>query len=253
MLLEYSPERTSRLPASDRRSSPRALCLLQPELAARPGAWSRAAELCAGLGEGPAVALSRSSAATTARGRLSLRAQRRMDGCRLHAPRTCLTGQTPTLLRWLAMCQPGPRGLKLRLDLLRLGEDALPRLSESLEIPLAEQRWLLESWVLGDRLTHFQRLGLGPTLDQGAIRRGYLATCQRLHPDRYYGRHIGRFAGVLVDLFHLARAAHVYLADPRRCAWYLAQLAAAGHEVPDMPDVPDMPEPEAATLIAATR
>ena len=38
MLLDYSPERTSRLPASDRRSSPRALCMLQPELAAQAGA-----------------------------------------------------------------------------------------------------------------------------------------------------------------------------------------------------------------------
>jgi hypothetical protein len=245
---EYSPERISKLPASDRRSSPRALCLLQPELVTRGGAWSRAAELCAGLGEAPAAPLSRPFApgvTERSRGRLSLRAQRRADGCRLHAPRTCLMGQTPELLRWLAMCQPGPRGLKLRLDLLRLGEDRLPRLSESLEIPLAEQRWLLELWAMGDRLTHFQRLGLAPTLDQSAIRRAYLTTCQRLHPDRYYGKHIGRFAGVLVDLFHLARAAHVYLADPRRCAWYLGRLAAAGHVVPEPEEQP--------TLVAATR
>lgn len=252
MLLDYSPERTSRLPASDRRSSPRALCMLQPELAARAGAWSRAAELCAGLGE----ASSLGAASERARGRLSSRVQpsrvqRRVDGCRLLAPRTgltcitCLIGQTPALLRWLAQCQAGPRGLTLRLDLLALGGDALPRLSESLEIPLAEQRWLLELWALGDRLTHFQRLGVAPTLDQGAIRRAYLATCQRLHPDRYYGKRIGRFAGVLVDLFHLARAAHVYLADPRRCAWYLGQLAAAGHVVPELDEQP--------TLAAASR
>lgn len=242
MLLDYSPERTSRLPASDRRSSPRALCMLQPELAAQAGAWSRAAELCASLGEACSLG---------ARGRLSSRAQRRVDGCRLLAPRTgltcitCLIGQTPALLRWLAQCQAGPRGLTLRLDLLALGGEALPRLSESLEISIAEQRWLLELWALGDRLTHFQRLGVAPTLDQGVIRRAYLATCQRLHPDRYYGKRIGRFAGVLVDLFHLARAAHVYLADPRRCAWYLGQLAAAGHIVPELDERP--------TLVAASR
>lgn len=234
MLPEYSPERTSTLPACDRRSSPRALCMLQPELLARPGAWSRAAELCAGLGEAC----------------LSSRAQRRGDGGPRSGPGgvTCLIAQTPSLLRWLAQCQGGPQGLQLRLDQLRL-EDRLPRLSESLEIPPAEQRWLLELWALGDRLTHFQRLGLAPTLDQGAIRRAYLATCQRLHPDRYYGKRIGRFAGVLVDLFHLARAAHVYLADPRRCAWYLGQLAAAGHVVPEG-DAPGLAPP---TLIAASR
>lgn len=245
MLPEYSPERISTLPASDRRSSPRALCMLQPELLARPGAWSRAAELCAGLGEACSLASER------ARGRLASRALRRGEGGPRSGPGgiTCLIGQTPALLRWLGQCQGGPQGLQLRLDLLRL-EDALPRLSESLEIPLAEQRWLLELWALGDRLTHFQRLGLAPTLDQGAIRRAYLATCQRLHPDRYYGKRIGRFAGVLVDLFHLARAAHVYLADPRRCAWYLGQLAAAGHVVPEG-EVPGLDEQP--TLIAASR
>jgi hypothetical protein len=217
MLLEYSPERTSQLPASDRRSSPRALCLLQPELAARPASRTQPP----------------SRTQPVSRTQPPSRTQRRADGCRQHAPRTCLSGQTPDLLCWLQQCQPGGRGLiKLRLDLLPFGEDALPRLSEAVEVPLAEQRWLLELWALGDRLTHFQRLGLTPTLEQGAIRRAYLATCQRLHPDRYYGKHIGRFAGVLVDLFHRAHAAHVYLADPRRCAWYLAQLAAAGHVVP---------------------
>jgi len=246
MFLEYSPERTSKLPASDRRSSPRALCLLQPELAARPGSWSRAAELCAGLGEVPAAPPERP------RARPSLRAQRRADGCRLHGRRTCLTGRTSELLHWLQQCQPGPRGLELRLDLLPLGADALPRLSEAIEVPLAEQRWLLELWALGDRLTHFQRLGLAPTADQAAIRRAYLATCQRLHPDRYYGKHIGRFAELLVDLFHRAHAAHVFLADPRRCARYLGQLAAMGHAVAAAAP-PVAGRGEAPAQLAATR
>ena len=98
-------------------------------------------------------------------------------------------------------------------------------------MPLAEQRWLVELWLRGDRMTHFQRLGLAPTCDQALIRRAYLGVAQRLHPDRYYGKHIGRFAGVLVELFHRARAARIYLADPRRCARYVGQLTEAGHAV----------------------
>lgn len=221
MFLEYSLARTSQLPASDRRSSPRALCLLQPELCPQAGGWSLADELSAALGE---VAVTPPPAVP--------RARRRMEHGRARVQRTCLSGQTVCLVRWLLACQPGPRGLELRLDRLPLGEHALPRPSEALEIPLAEQRWLLELWGHGDQLTHFQRLGLAPTIDAAAIRRAYLATCQRLHPDRYYGKRIGRFAGVLVDLFHRAHAAQAYLADPRRCAWYIGQLAAAGHRVP---------------------
>ena len=126
----------------------------------------------------------------------------------------------------------GSTGLAFRLAALAL-QNLAPRLDPALDLPLGEQQWLLELWSCGDRLTHFQRLGLAPTRDPAAIRRAFLGTCQRLHPDRYYGKHIGRFARVLVDLFHRAHAAHACLADPRSCARYLTQLVDAGHTLPD--------------------
>lgn len=224
MLPDYLPARVSSLPATHRRSSPRALCLLQPELRPRAQAWAEIAAARAAHGEhtaGPDCGHRRESPAA--------------------APALALTAPTRALVQWLAQRRPGPRGLCFRLDALTL-EDLAPRLDPGLEIPLAEQRWLIDLWSRGERLTHFQRLGLAPTGDPAAIRRAYLATCRRLHPDRYYGKHIGRFAGLLVDLFHRARAAQVYLGDPRRCARYLAQLIAAGHPVVDT-HLPAAPSP----------
>jgi hypothetical protein len=209
MLPEYLSERTSRLPATDRRSSPRALCLLQPDISSGAGAWTGAALACAAHGESSAAPGRRSAPAVG------------FD----------LIAATPKLVAWLEQRRVTPGGPAFRLDALAL-EDLAPRLDPALEMPLGEQRWLIELWACGDRPTHFERLGLAPTSDAAAIRRAYLSTCQRLHPDRYYGKRIGRFAALLVELFHRARAAQVYLAEPRRRARYLAQLAAAGHAVP---------------------
>lgn len=237
MLPDYPPTRTSWLPASNRRSSPRALCLLSPAVQPEPEQWSLAAVSLAELGERGADPVRASERSPRAWLRDDAREQLRdwpRDGSRRGdrpvrpAPRCGLTPGTTELITWLEQRRAGPTGLGFRLDILAL-EDVELRLRDDLEIPLAEQRWLIELWVRGERLTHFQRLGLAPTIDQAAIRRAYLTACQRLHPDRYYGKHIGRFAPLLVELFHRAHVAQAYLADPRRCARYVAQLAAAGH------------------------
>lgn len=220
MFLDYLADCTSRLPASDRRSSPRALCMLQPPL--RAVDWEAAAVGLAGMGE-PVDAPSFPRAR---------RASQRP---------TCLVGQTRYIVAWLDACHNAGGRIQLCLDILGIG-GRLPRIDPDLDIPLAEQRDLLHMWSRGDHWTHFQRLGTMPTTDPAEIRRAYLATCQRLHPDRYYGRRIGAFAGVLLDLFHRAHAAQTYLADPQRCATYLRQLAAAGHsiELADLADLADV-------------
>jgi len=223
---------TSPLRAADRRSGPRALCLAQPDLTTARDAWAAAATQRASLGQsaGPAVRPTRGRRERPSFATMAMTT---------HVP-SGLHGDPEHLLRWLEQrglhgargAQASGFGLGFRLDVLALG-DLAPRVRADLEIPLAEQRYLVELWLRGDRLTHFQRLGLSPTCDQALIRRAYLAVARRLHPDRYYGKHLGRFADVLDELFHRARAARIYLADPRRCARYVGQLTEAGHAVND--------------------
>lgn len=212
MHLDYPDSRTSRLPASDRRSSPRALCMVQPPLtAAAAFPCEPAALVQAGLAEQvDAPSYPRSSRAAH--------------------PQTCLSGQTTCLVEWLRTCRRTGGRTYLCLDLLGI-RGRLPRIDPSLDIPPAQQRQLLQLWARGEQYTHFQHLGMLPTTDPGEIRRAYLATCQRFHPDRWYGRRIGAFEDILLDLFHRAHAAQAFLSDPQRCAAYLRELAAAGHRI----------------------
>lgn len=215
---------TSPLRAADRRSGPRALCLAQPALTAAPDDWAATTLERAALGD---------ATGPCGRGRgLSFTAMAMSS-----STPSGLSSEPKHLLCWLEQRHQlghGPGRLGFRLDRLAL-EDLAPRVRADLEMATGEQRWLVDLWACGDRLTHFERLGLAPTCDQAAIRRAYLAVAQRLHPDRYYGKHIGRFAAVLVELFHRARAAQTYLAEPRRCARYVGQLADAGRPVDHAP------------------
>jgi hypothetical protein len=126
--------------------------------------------------------------------------------------------------RWLTACRCVGGRWSVRLELRGGGE---PRLRDDLDLDRDEQRRLLELWSRRDQVGHFERLGLAPTGDAAAIRRAYLETCRRLHPDRYYGKRIGPFAAILVELFDRARASAEFLADPRRRARYLAALRGA--------------------------
>lgn len=127
--------------------------------------------------------------------------------------------------RWLSACRCVRGRWTVRLDLR-----ARPGLSEgdALDLSLAEQQRLLELWSRRDRVDPFERLGLAPTDDAAAIRRAWHDTCRRLHPDRHYGKRIGRFAAIMVELFELARAAYGELADPRRRAVHLERFAERG-------------------------
>lgn len=134
--------------------------------------------------------------------------------------------------RWIAACRLVRGRWSVRLE-LRGGptggeHGAEFRARDDLDLPRDEQEWLWGQWLRRGELDPFERLGIAPTDDVAAIRRAYLAACWRLHPDRYFGKRVGPFAAVLVDLFDDARAAHDELADPRRRAHYLAVLAAEG-------------------------
>ena len=116
--------------------------------------------------------------------------------------------------RWLAACRLVDRSLSVRLELR--GRAGGPEPSADIDLPLVEQRRLLALWERRDRMDPFEVLGLAPTDDPAAIRRAYLETCRRLHPDRHYGKRLGAFEAVLADLFDRARAAHDALVSPRR-------------------------------------
>lgn len=131
--------------------------------------------------------------------------------------------------RWLAACRCVGGRWSVRLELAGADSEragAPGRVQDDLDLSPEEQQRLWALWARRDCVDHFERLGLQPTHDDAAIRHAYLETCRRLHPDRYYGKRLGVFAAILAELFDRARSSAEFLADPRRRARYLREIAA---------------------------
>jgi curved DNA-binding protein CbpA len=97
---------------------------------------------------------------------------------------------------------------------IKLVEPDDPRIDHALPIAPNEQRRLL---ALDDRfedLTPFELLGILPTDDEKRIKKGYFESSRQLHPDAYYGKHIGTYKARLDKLFARAKQAYAELRKP---------------------------------------
>jgi len=75
------------------------------------------------------------------------------------------------------------------------------------------QRELRDLESRGDRLTHYELLGVPADADGGAIHRAYLIKSKRYHPDSWYRKDLGEFAPLLSKWFQRLTAAHQELSD----------------------------------------
>lgn len=129
--------------------------------------------------------------------------------------------------RWISACFHERGRLRVRLELAgRARTQEVLRVEEEVDLSPEEQARLWVLWVSRGERDPFASLGIEPTDDSSAIRRAYLATMRLIHPDRYFGKRLGPFAAVLVELCDEARAAYEDLADPERRAKHLLGLAA---------------------------
>jgi len=129
--------------------------------------------------------------------------------------------------RWISACFHERGRLRVRLELAgRTPTQEALRVDEEVDLPPEEQARLWALWASRGERDLFESLGIEPTDDPAAIRRAYLATMRLVHPDRYFGKRLGSFAAVLVELCDEARAAYEVLADPERRAKYLLGRAA---------------------------
>ncbi len=99
-----------------------------------------------------------------------------------------------------------------------------PRIDSQLDISAEQQRRLL--WLRDrlDSLTHFEVLGIRPSMESRVIRKAYHQTSRELHPDRFYGKEMGLFGPLTVELFKRAKASYELLMDDRGRAAYVERL-----------------------------
>jgi curved DNA-binding protein CbpA len=65
----------------------------------------------------------------------------------------------------------------------------------------------------GDRLTHYELLGVSADADGGSIRRAYLEKSKRFHPDAWYRKETGKFGPLLSKWFQRLSSAYQVLSD----------------------------------------
>src|SRR5881409_3486058 len=72
----------------------------------------------------------------------------------------------------------------------------------------------------GDRLTHYELLGVSADADGGTIRRAYLEKSKRFHPDAWYRKETGKFGPLLSKWFQRLSSAYQVLSDEESRAAY---------------------------------
>jgi len=82
-----------------------------------------------------------------------------------------------------------------------------------IDLPADMQRELSDLEARGDRLTHYELLGIGAEADGGAIRRAYLEKSKRFHPDAWYRKETAQFGPLLSKWFQRLAAAYQVLSD----------------------------------------
>ena len=89
-----------------------------------------------------------------------------------------------------------------------------------IDLPAEMQRELRELESRGDRLTHYELLGISADADGAAIRRAYLESSKKFHPDAWYRKDLGEFEGLLSKWFQRLSAAYQALSDEESRAGY---------------------------------
>jgi curved DNA-binding protein CbpA len=87
------------------------------------------------------------------------------------------------------------------------------RLGGAIDLPDDMQRQLRDLESRGDRMTHYELLGVPADVDGGAVRRAYLEKSKRFHPDAWYRRELGEFGPLLSKWFQRLAAAYQVLSD----------------------------------------
>ncbi|MGC4088823.1 MAG: DnaJ domain-containing protein [Polyangiaceae bacterium] len=97
-------------------------------------------------------------------------------------------------------------------------------LDEVVDLDLARKRQILDLFYRLGSLNHYEVLGVSPSADWRAVKARYHEVIAVFHPDRYYGKNLGRFKGKLERLFQRMTDAHDTLTRPEARADYDSYL-----------------------------
>ncbi len=143
-----------------------------------------------------------------------------------------LPDETPAQVRAsLAPPEPEANGVSgsdvvpLELDETMMSDEERQALESDVALAPADRRRVLAMLRRLRAGNYYDVLGVNPGADRREIKRAYFKLSKEFHPDRYYGKPVGRFGEWLARVFQACSVAYETLADPARRAEYEAARA----------------------------
>jgi curved DNA-binding protein CbpA len=100
----------------------------------------------------------------------------------------------------------------------------------NVEIDEERRRYIADAHARLPTMTYYEALGVAAGADKKTIKRAYFELVRTMHPDRYFGKNIGEYRGMLESIFTRITEAYEALTDRDRRAAYDAKLAAQAAE-----------------------
>lgn len=113
-------------------------------------------------------------------------------------------------------------------------------MEQDVDLDFEHRTYLLELYGCLDELTYYELLGVPQTADKKAIKQALYRLAGVIHPDRYFGKRLGSYRGMLEAIFARVSHAAETLSDADRRAEYDSELD------PTRPSRP-APSPPAST------
>ncbi|HEY0840274.1 MAG TPA: J domain-containing protein [Vulgatibacter sp.] len=141
-----------------------------------------------------------------------------------------IVGDPPLEEALLAIGLPGPRPRELlrslrEKGLVRIGEPAPPAREDDesgVELDPDERAAIREMEALLPGAKHWELLGIGRIASAVEVKAAYLDLSRQFHPDRYFGRELGKYRKSIEAIFRRLKEAEATLGDPEKRAAYLA-------------------------------
>ena len=108
-----------------------------------------------------------------------------------------------------------------------------PELLEEVDLDEARRRYILDAFAQLGRITHYALLGVPRAAEAKAVKAAYFRLAGLVHPDRYFGKHLGSYKPKMEALFARITEAFETLSSAKARAEYDTWLdAAAGDPGP---------------------
>lgn len=97
-------------------------------------------------------------------------------------------------------------------------------LDPSCDLPTEVRTAIRDKHATLSTANHFEVIGVVVDAEPRVIKRAYFRASKAFHPDRYYGKHLGRYEELLHAIFQAVVQANAVLSDAERRAAYAAKL-----------------------------